>query len=137
MGVRTQSLRVDSLDHLVLTVADIDRTARFYVDVLGMTVEIFHPADGSTRTALRFGQQKINLHAAGREFDPKAAKPRPGSADLCFLSAASVADWQTHFEGLGVTIVDGPVPRTGAQGPILSIYLRDPDGNLIEIANRL
>ncbi|MGR3541498.1 MAG: VOC family protein [Hasllibacter sp.] len=126
---------VSALDHLVLTVADPAATARFYTRVLGMREETFRPADGTTRTALRFGDQKINLHRAGAEFAPKAARPGPGTADLCFLSAVPLAEWRSHLAAHGVPVEAGPVPRTGARGPILSIYLRDPDGNLIEIAN--
>lgn len=124
-----------SLDHLVLTVADIPATCRFYEDVLGMAATRFSPADGSTRWALAFGPQKINLHPAGAEFDPKAAFPTPGSADLCFLSETPISEWIAHFNRLAIPIEDGPVTRTGATGPILSVYIRDPDGNLIEISN--
>lgn len=127
-------MRVTSLDHLVLTVADIAETTAFYTMVLGMRAERFHPADGTTRTALVFGDQKINLHQAGAEFDPKAHRPTPGSADLCFLTETSLDDWQAHLSAHGVAVEDGPVARTGATGPILSIYIRDPDGNLIEVA---
>ena len=122
-----------ALDHIVLTVADPRVTATFYGTILGMRVETFHPADGSTRTALHFGNQKINLHQAGSEYRPHAAAPVPGSADLCFLSDAPIATWQAHFAAQGLPVEDGPVRRTGATGPILSIYIRDPDGNLIEI----
>jgi catechol 2,3-dioxygenase-like lactoylglutathione lyase family enzyme len=100
-----------------------------------MTLDRFKVADGTTRTALKFGQQKINLHQTGAEFDPKAAHPLSGSGDLCFLSDTPIADWITHFEALDLHIEDGPIPRTGATGPIMSIYIRDLDGNLIEIAN--
>lgn len=127
--------RVTSLDHLVLTVSNLDRTIAFYRDVLGMEAQVFHPADGSERHALGFGAQKINLHVAGREFDPKAARPGPGTADLCFLSDVPLEAWQAHLTHCGIEVEAGPVARTGATGPILSIYLRDPDGNLIEIAN--
>lgn len=127
-------MKVASLDHLVMTVADLDATIRFYRNVLGMEAQQFRPADGSTRWALSFGQQKINLHQAGAEFEPKAARALPGSADLCFLTETPLDDWQTHLTQHGQTIESGPVPRTGATGPILSIYLRDPDGNLIEIS---
>ncbi len=130
-------MRVTSLDHLVLTVADIAATVAFYTGVLGMTAEQFHPADGSTRTALKYGAQKINLHPQGGEFDPKAATPLPGSADLCFLTDTPLDDWQAHLLAHGITIEDGPIQRTGATGPILSIYLRDPDGNLIEVSTPL
>lgn len=123
-----------ALDHLVLTVADIEATIAFYTDILGMTAISFTPADGSTRHALTFGQQKINLHPAGAEFDPKAARPTPGSADLCFLTRAPLPDWQAHLTRHDVEILEGPVRRSGATGPILSLYIRDPDGNLIEIS---
>ena len=126
---------LETLDHLVLTVASIDRTVTFYENALGMTAQRFTVADGTTRTALAFGAQKINLHQAGAEFEPKAAHPNPGSADLCFLSTTALEDWQSHLAAQGITIEEGPVPRTGATGPIRSIYVRDPDGNLIEVAN--
>lgn len=125
---------VDALDHLVLTVADIGRASAFYSGILGMTPETFRAADGSERHALKFGRQKINLHLSGIEFEPKARAPRPGSADLCFLTKTPLAAWQAHLAALGVDIELGPVERTGAQGPITSLYLRDPDGNLIEIS---
>lgn len=127
--------KLTALDHLVLTVADIGHTVAFYENVLGMKALEFHPADGSTRTALSFGGQKINLHPAGREYDPRAAHPLPGSADLCFLSETPLDDWLAHLGSWGITVEEGPVQRTGAQGPIRSIYFRDPDGNLIEVAN--
>lgn len=125
---------VTSLDHLVLTVTDMDTTLRFYTRVLGMRAETFRPADGSTRHALSFGAQKINLHPATAPFDPKAAHPGPGSADLCFLTETPLAEWQDHLAAQGIAIEEGPLPRTGATGPILSLYIRDPDGNLIEIS---
>lgn len=127
--------KVTTLDHLVLTVADIDATADFYERAFGMQRDVFRPADGTTRVALKFGRQKINLHKSGAEFDPKALAPTKGSADLCFLSDTPVAGWLSHFAALGLEVVEGPVRRTGATGPILSVYLRDPDGNLIEVAN--
>ncbi len=126
--------RIAALDHLVLTVRDIERTIGFYMGILGMTAETFYPADGSERVALKFGSQKINLHPAGAEFAPNAATATPGSADLCFIAAGSLTDWLAHLEKLGVKVLAGPVERTGARGMINSIYLRDPDGNLIEIA---
>ncbi len=129
--------KVTALDHLVLTVTDIDRTVAFYTAVLGMTATRFSPADGTTRTALGFGAQKINLHRAGHEFDPKAADPRPGTGDLCFLSEMPIADWAAHFTAQGIAVEEGPVPRTGATGPLMSLYIRDPDGNLIEVSNRV
>ena len=128
---------VSSLDHLVLTVADMAETCRFYEEVLGCRHEVFQPADGSTRHALGFGAQKINLHQAGAEFQPAAKRPTPGSADLCFLSETPLADWQDHLAAKCIEVTDGPVRRTGATGPILSIYVRDPDGNLIEISNAI
>ncbi|EAU46446.1 VOC family protein [Salipiger bermudensis] len=128
---------VQSLDHLVLTVADLNVTLAFYTEVLGMRAERFTPADGSQRWALRFGSQKINLHQAGAEFLPKAARPTTGSADLCFLSDTPLADWQAHLDALKISPEEGPVRRSGAEGPILSLYLRDPDGTLIELSNRL
>lgn len=129
--------KLSTLDHLVLTVADIDRTTQFYSDVLGMSAQQFNATDGSTRGALSFGNQKINLHQTGNEFDPKAASPIAGSADLCFLTEHPLSAWQDHLAVHKVTIIDGPIRRSGARFPILSIYIRDPDGNLIEIAERL
>lgn len=131
------SPELKALDHLVLTVADIDATVEFYTRALGMRVESFTPAGGSPRLALRFGAQKINLHQAGAEFRPHAGRVQPGSADLCFLSDTPLGDWQSHLSVLGIPVEEGPVRRTGAEGPILSIYMRDPDGNLIEVSNRL
>ena len=126
-------MRIEVLDHLVLTVADIGRTRDFYERVLGMDPVVF----GEGRHALAFGAQKINLHEAGREFEPKAAAPTPGSADLCFLTNSSVAEVVEHLEASGVEIIEGPVRRMGATGPITSVYFRDPDGNLLEVSNRL
>lgn len=126
-------MQIDSLDHLVLTVADIEASCAFYSRVLGMEVVTF----GQGRKALAFGAQKINLHQAGKEFEPKAQRPTPGSADLCFLTSVPLADVQAHLATCGVTVTEGPVQRTGAQGPILSVYFRDPDLNLIEVSNRI
>jgi catechol 2,3-dioxygenase-like lactoylglutathione lyase family enzyme len=122
---------IDRLDHLVLTVADIARSCAFYVEALGMTVETF----ADDRKALRFGDQKINLHKAGREFEPKSLRPTLGSADLCFIARTPLAEVVSHLAAVGVRVELGPVDRQGATGPIRSIYLRDPDGNLLEIAN--
>lgn len=122
------------IDHFVLTVADIDATVAFYETALGMRAERFEAADGTIRTALTFGAQKINLHQQGREFEPKALTPTPGSADFCLISDAPTEAWQAHLAACGVGVEDGPVPRTGATGPLVSLYLRDPDGNLVEIA---
>ncbi len=126
------SIEIEALDHLVLTVADIDRTIAFYTRALGMRAVTF----GAGRRALAFGRQKINLHQAGAEFEPKAAHPMPGSGDLCFLTPRPLGDVVAHLAAQGIAIEQGPVDRTGAEGPIRSIYLRDPDGNLIEVANR-
>lgn len=126
-------MHIDSLDHLVLTVASIPATVRFYTEALGMCVETF----GQGRTALRFGEQKINLHESGREFEPKADRPTPGSGDLCFLTSVPLAEVLAHLEALDIPVLEGPVRRTGASAPILSLYLGDPDGNLIEVSNIL
>ena len=122
-------MQVIGFDHLVLTVASIDATCAFYERVMGMTRETF--AGG--RTALKFGAHKFNLHEAGNEFDPKADRPTPGSADLCLI-VDDVAAIQSHVVAHGVEVIEGPIARTGARGPILSIYFRDPDGNLIELS---
>lgn len=122
-----------SLDHLVLTVANIDVSIAFYCDVLGMEAMQFLPLAGGPRWALSFGHQKINLHPAAAPFEPKAAQATPGSADLCFLTETPLAEWQAHLLALDVAILEGPVARTGATGPIVSIYIRDPDENLVEI----
>lgn len=126
--------RVRALDHLVLTVKNIPQTVRFYTQVLGMRGSQFQVADGSKRWALHFGQSKINLHTAGQEFDPKAHRPTPGSADLCFLTDATMDDWLNHLAIHQVDIEDGPIARSGATGPLVSLYLRDPDHNLIEVS---
>jgi catechol 2,3-dioxygenase-like lactoylglutathione lyase family enzyme len=123
-------IQITHLDHLVLTVRDIQATLDFYTTVLGLSAETF----GGGRWALRFGAQKINLHQAGHEFEPKAQRPTPGSADLCFITTTPLETVIAHMQALGVPIVEGPVDRTGAAGPIRSIYVRDPDGDLIEIA---
>ena len=124
-------MNISHLDHLVLTVKDITISANFYQKVLGMALVTF--ANG--RLGLSFGNQKINLHQYGAEFEPKAQTVHMGSADLCFITPTDLAQAQQHIEQCGVTIIEGPVERTGAIGKIMSIYFRDPDGNLIEIAN--
>ena len=121
---------ITCLDHLVLTVRDLGATVRFYVEGLGMELREFDEG----RHALHFGTQKINLHLAGREFEPKAALPTPGSADLCFLTERPLAEISARLASLGCPIIEGPVARIGATGPMVSIYTRDPDSNLIEIA---
>ena len=123
--------KISALDHVVLTVADINVTSEFYERVLGAKPITF----GEGRRALQIGQQKINLHPFTNAYTPKAQHPTCGSADLCFLSGTALATWLEHLAACGITVIAGPVPRTGATGPIESIYLRDPDGNLIEIAN--
>ncbi|WKE66195.1 VOC family protein [Gallaecimonas kandeliae] len=125
-------MEISHLDHLVLTVADIDASCTFYRRVLGFEVVTFK----GDRKALAFGQQKINLHQAGREFEPKAKAPTPGSADLCFITSTPLAQVQAELAALGVALEEGPVARTGATGPLLSLYIRDPDQNLIELANQ-
>jgi catechol 2,3-dioxygenase-like lactoylglutathione lyase family enzyme len=122
-------VRIRSLDHLVLTVADVEATVAFY-ERLGMRRETF----GGNRVALRFGEQKLNLHLAGAEIEPHARRPTVGSADLCFLVDGRVEDVASELTAAGISIELGPVERTGAQGAIRSVYLRDPDGNLVELS---
>ena len=122
---------IESLDHVVLTVRDIERSRDFYARVLGMEAR----AQARRPLALHFGRQKLHLHQAGSEFSPKAAAPTPGAGDLCFLTATPIADIAATLEAEGIAIEVGPVKREGATGPINSIYVRDPDGNLIEISN--
>ena len=124
-------MHIDRLDHLVLTVADIGKTCHFYSQVLGMKLVNF----GVNRKALSYGSQKINLHLRGKEFEPKATNPTPGSADLCFIATTAIDQVIAHLRQCDVTILEGPVKRTGATGPIMSVYFRDPDGNLIEVSN--
>ena len=123
-------MNIDRIDHVVMTVRDIDATCAFYTRVLGMQVVTF--AEG--RKALAFGRQKINLHQAGREFEPKAAHPTPGSVDLCLITTGTLAQVASRLAECGVSILQGPVDKTGATGPIRSIYFRDPDDNLIEVS---
>ena len=124
-------MQISHLDHLVLTVTDIDATCAFYTRVLGMKVVTF--AGG--RKALAFGNQKINLHQSGREFEPKAKHPAPGSADFCLITGTPLPEVAEHLRREGVAIEAGPAGKTGATGPITSVYIRDPDSNLIEISN--
>ncbi|WP_371405615.1 VOC family protein [Kribbella sp. NBC_00662] len=126
-------MRIDRLDHLVLTVADVDATVDFYQRVLGMEPVTFKGG----RRALTFGNSKINLHQSGHEFEPKAARPGPGTADLCFIVDEPIDQIRAELAEHGVEIEEGPVERTGATGPILSVYFRDPDQNLIELSNYL
>lgn len=124
-------MKINRLDHLVLTVADLNATIEFYTEVLGMAAQTF----GDGRRALQFGTSKINLHQAGHEFEPKAQRATPGSADLCLIVDDPVDEVMVQLRAHDVPIVEGPVERTGAQGAIRSVYLRDPDGNLIELSN--
>jgi catechol 2,3-dioxygenase-like lactoylglutathione lyase family enzyme len=127
----TTPITINRLDHLVLTVRDIDDTCEFYGRVLGMQKVEF--AGG--RVALAFGNQKINLHPAGNEYEPKAKTPVPGSGDLCFIADTPIDEMIAHLGACDVEIIEGPAQKTGATGPILSVYFRDPDGNLIEVSN--
>jgi catechol 2,3-dioxygenase-like lactoylglutathione lyase family enzyme len=124
-------IRIDRFDHIVLTVGSIEHTCSFYARVLGMTMETF----GAGRTSLHFGNQKINLHPAGNDLEPKARTPFPGSADLCLIANTPLEEVIAHLKTMGVPIELGPVTRVGATGEIESVYIRDPDGNLIEISN--
>ena len=127
------TMHIDRLDHLVLTVRDVEATCAFYERALGMRAISF----GGGRRALAFGSQKINLHQHGREFEPKAQHPTPGSADFCLITSVPLAEVVAHLAQAGVTIVEGPVAKTGATGPLLSVYFRDPDQNLVEVSNLL
>lgn len=125
-------MNLEKIDHLVLAVADIERSCSFYCDVMGMRRVTF----GENRTALHFGETKINLHPIGWDYYLKADNPSTGSADLCFIVGEDVCLLKTSLIGLGVEVIEGPIARTGAIGDLLSIYVRDPDGNLIELANQ-
>lgn len=122
---------IDRIDHVVLTVQNIEATCAFYARVLGMRPLTF----AGNRKALAFGRQKFNLHEAGREFEPKAARPTPGSIDLCLVTSTPLDDVVAHLRRCDVEIIEGPVAKTGATGPIRSVYFRDPDRNLIEVSN--
>lgn len=124
-------MNIEAIDHLVLTVRDIEATCAFYTRVLGMRVVTF----GGDRKALAFGAQKINLHQQGMEFEPKAQRPTSGSADLCLITTTPLPQVMAHLAANHVEIIEGPVARTGAAGAIESVYFRDPDGNLLEVSN--
>ena len=126
-------MKISHLDHLVLTVADIATRCQFYQSALNFEVITF----AENRKALRFGTQKINLHQVGKEFEPKALHPTAGSADLCFIAETPIDEVMAHLQNRNINIIEGPIQRTGAMGKILSVYLRDPDQNLIEISNYL
>lgn len=127
------AISIDRIDHIVLTVFDLERTIDFYSRVLGMEPVSF--AGG--RRGLAFGRQKLNLHQAGREFEPRALRPAPGAIDLCFITETPLEDVMATLAAHGVALVAGPVPKTGALGPLLSVYFRDPDGNLVEVSNEV
>ncbi|XP_078066494.1 glyoxalase domain-containing protein 5 [Mustelus asterias] len=127
----TPPIQINSLDHLVLTVKSIEDTVAFYSQTLGMKVVIFK----GNRKALSFGNQKFNLHEVGKEFEPKAHKPTAGSIDLCLITKTPLSQVIEHLKICGVNIEEGPIERTGAVGPITSVYFRDPDNNLIEVSN--
>ncbi|WP_434657552.1 VOC family protein [Pseudomonas sp. R3-56] len=124
---------IDHLDHLVLTTIDVAACKDFYIRVMGMHLESF----GNGRLAFRFGNQKINVHERGQEFEPKAHLPVPGALDLCFVTSTSLEEVISHLQAQAWPIIEGPVPRTGATGPIRSVYVRDPDLNLIEISEQV
>ena len=124
-------MKIDRIDHVVLTAFDVERTIDFYTRVMGMEAITF--AGG--RRGLAFGRQKINLHQSGREYEPKALKPTPGSLDLCFISETPLDEVVAKLKENGVVIAEGPVQKTGALGPMMSVYFRDPDGNLVEVSN--
>jgi len=130
----TQAISIDRIDHFVLTVASIPATCDFYTRVLGMQVVRFESM-GTTRVALAFGNQKINLHQADAVPDPNVLKPTPGSADFCLITSVPMETVQQRLDAHGVKVILGPVPRTGATGRMISVYIRDPDLNLVEIAN--
>jgi catechol 2,3-dioxygenase-like lactoylglutathione lyase family enzyme len=123
-------MHLTGIDHFVLTVEDVEATCAFYSDHLGADVVTF----GKGRTALRFGDQKVNLHPAGNEYEPKATRPTPGAGDFCVTTDIPIERVERELRDASIEIVEGPVERTGALGPMTSVYVRDPDGNLVEIA---
>lgn len=123
-------MHLERIDHVVFTVRDVDATCMFYARAFGMEVVTF----GGGRKALQFGQCKINLHQYGNEFEPKAAQPAPGTQDICLVTRAAMQEVIDHLRSVRLDLIEGPVPRTGALGAMESVYLRDPDGNLVEIA---
>ena len=126
------------IDHVVITVFDINKSVHFYSNILGMELQEFlSSTDNTKRKSLKFGRQKINLHEASKPFKPHANIPLPGTMDICFISEINVNDWIRIFDNFDIKIEDGPVKKTGANGPIRSIYIRDPDKNLIEISNQI
>ena len=123
---------IDHLDHIVLTTARIEQCVEFYTRVLGMKLERF----GEGRMALKFGGQKINLHEKGKEFEPKAPVALPGTLDVCFIASGPLEDVIARLAQNKISVIEGPVMKTGARGPIRSVYVRDPDGNLVEISEQ-
>lgn len=126
-------MEINRIDHIVLTVRSVDETCEFYSRTLGMDIVTFDEG----RKALSFGTQKFNLHEIGKEYEPKAHRPTPGSLDLCFVTETPIDEVVSHLASVNVEILEGPIKRTGATGPIISLYFRDPDQNLIEVSNYL
>jgi catechol 2,3-dioxygenase-like lactoylglutathione lyase family enzyme len=133
-----QKPEIQSIDHIVMQVANLVATIKFYIEILGMDHSSFQPPTGGlVRQSLHFGLQKINLNDAASPFIPHAKNPVAGSVNLCFITTQPLANWQAHLADHGIDIEDGPVPKTGANGSLLSVYIRDPDHNLIEISNHI
>ena len=132
-------MKVEKIDHVVITVKDLDKTIDFYTNALGMKLEKFSSSldNNQIRYAVSFGSQKINIHEEKKPIKPNALNPSSGSMDICFISKNKINDWVHHLVKKGINIEIGPEKKTGALGPILSIYIRDPDFNLIEISNQL
>ena len=132
-------MKLEKIDHLVITVKDLNKTIDFYTNILGMKLEEFYSSlnNDQIRYAVSFGSQKINIHKEKKPFKPNALNPCSGSMDICFISKNKINDWVHYLEKKGINIEIGPEKKTGALGPILSIYIRDPDFNLIEISNQL
>ncbi|MBE9065861.1 VOC family protein [Leptolyngbya cf. ectocarpi LEGE 11479] len=126
-------MKINKIDHIVMTVNSIDVTCEFYLRALGMDIITF----GESRTALSFGAQRFNLHEIDKEYEPKAHMPTPGSIDLCLITETPIDEVVSHLASVNVEVLEGPIKRTGATGPIISLYFRDPDQNLIEISNYL
>jgi catechol 2,3-dioxygenase-like lactoylglutathione lyase family enzyme len=124
------------IDHFVLTVRSLEKTCAFYNNVVGLNTITFVGTDGEVRKALQCGESKINLHQAGQEFEPKAKHTAPGSADFCLIVSEDIESLMSRLAGVDVKVEDGPVSRTGAVGPLMSIYVRDPDQNLVELSNQ-
>ncbi|MEM9772697.1 MAG: VOC family protein [Cyanobacteria bacterium P01_D01_bin.73] len=126
-------MKINKIDHIVMTVGSVDATCDFYLRTLGMDVVTFN----KDRKALSFGKQKFNLHEVGKEYEPRAHRPTPGSIDICLITETPISEVANHLSAVNVEILDGPIERTGATAPIVSLYFRDPDQNLIEISNCL